>query len=87
VGAELDLRKLPLSAALQSNFDSEVQRRCALSGGDDYELCFTAAGESLPDPGDLRITPIGQVISGDSIICRDDSGIVEYEDSGYLHFK
>jgi thiamine-monophosphate kinase len=87
VGAEIDLRKLPLSAALQSNFDAESQRRFALSGGDDYELCFTAAGDSLPDAGDLRITPIGQVTSGDSLLCRDESGIVEYEDSGYLHFQ
>ena len=87
VGAEIDLRKLPLSEALQSNFDFEAQRRFALSGGDDYELCFTAAGESVPGPGDLRITPIGHVISGESIICRDDGGIVEYEDSGYLHFQ
>jgi thiamine-monophosphate kinase len=87
VGAEIDLRKLPLSAALQSNFDAEWQRRFALSGGDDYELCFTAAGDSLPDAGDLRITPIGQVTSGDSLVCRDESGIVEYEDSGYLHFQ
>jgi len=87
VGAEMDLRKLPLSEALQSNFDPEAQRRLALSGGDDYELCFTAAGDSLPDPGDLRITPIGRVNSGDSLICHDESGIVEYEDSGYLHFQ
>jgi len=87
VGAEIDLRELPLSAALQSNFDAESQRRFALSGGDDYELCFTAAGDSLPDAGDLRITPIGQVTSGDSLVCRDESGIVEYEDSGYLHFQ
>jgi len=50
-------------------------------------LCFTAAGDSLPDAGDLRITPIGHVISGDSIICRDDGEIVDYEDSGYLHFQ
>jgi thiamine-monophosphate kinase len=87
VGAEIDLRKLPLSEALQANFDPEAQRRLALSGGDDYELCFTAAGTSLPDPGDLRITPIGQVTSGDSLICRDGSGIVDYADSGYLHFQ
>ncbi len=87
VGADIDLRELPLSAALQSNFDAESQRRFALSGGDDYELCFTAAGNSLPDAGDLRITPIGRVTSGDSLVCRDESGIVEYEDSGYLHFQ
>ena len=85
-GAEIDLRELPLSAALQSNFDAESQRRFALSGGDDYELCFTAAGDSLPDAGDLRVTAIGQVTAGNSLVCRDENGIVEYEDSGYLHF-
>ncbi len=87
VGAEIDLRKLPSSAALQSNFDPESQRRLALSGGDDYELCFTAVGDSLPEAGDLRVTPIGHVTTGDSLICRDASGIVEYDDSGYLHFR
>jgi thiamine-monophosphate kinase len=87
VGAELDFRKLPLSEALQANFDAESQRRLALSGGDDYELCFTSASASLPDAGGLRITAIGKVTSGDSLVCRDESGIVEYEDSGYLHFQ
>jgi len=87
VGAELDLRKLPLSNELLANFDPETQRRFALSGGDDYELCFTSASASLPDAGDLRITAIGQVTSGDSLVCHDESGIVEYDDSGYLHFQ
>ena len=87
VGAELDLRKLPLSEALQANFDAESQRRLALSGGDDYELCFTTASASLPDAGDLRVTAIGQVTSSGSLVCRDESGIVEYDDSGYLHFQ
>jgi thiamine-monophosphate kinase len=87
VGAELDLRKLPLSEALQANFDPESQRRLALSGGDDYELCFTSASSSLPDAGGLCVTAIGHVTSGDSLICYDESGIVEYEDSGYLHFQ
>lgn len=87
VGAELDLRKLPLSDALQANFDAESQRRLALSGGDDYELCFTSASASLPDAEGLRVTAIGQVTSSGSLVCRDESGIVEYEDSGYLHFQ
>ena len=87
VGAEIDLCNLPLSDALQANFDPDSQRRLALSGGDDYELCFTAAGKSLPDAEDLLVTPLGRVTSGDSIVCRDERGIVEYDDSGYLHFR
>ena len=87
VGAELDLCKLPLSEALQANFDSESQRRLALSGGDDYELCFTSASASLPDAGGLLVTAIGQVTSAGALVCHDENGVVEYADSGYLHFQ
>jgi len=87
VGAELDLCKLPLSEALQANFDAESQRRLALSGGDDYELCFTSASASLPDAGGLRVTAIGQVTSAGALVCHDENGVVEYADSGYLHFQ
>ena len=87
VGAELDIGCLPLSDALQSKFDLESQRRFALSGGDDYELCFTAPKDVLFDANDLRITQIGLITEGDELVCRDASGIVEYEDSGYRHFQ
>jgi thiamine monophosphate kinase len=76
-----------LSEALQANFDSESQRRLALSGGDDYELCFTSASASLPDASGLRVTAIGQVTSAGALVCHDENGVVEYEDSGYLHFQ
>jgi len=75
VGAEINLDDLPISDALASSFDQDGQRRFALSGGDDYELCFTAADSELPDMSDLRI------------ICRDAGGIVKYDDSGYRHFQ
>lgn len=47
VGAELDAGALPLSVALRT-LRGEDAVRCALTGGDDYELCFTvkAADES-----------------------------------------
>lgn len=41
VGAIVEWNKLPRSAAL-SRLPLAVQRQCALSGGDDYELLFTA---------------------------------------------
>ena len=87
VGAELDLDSLPLSDALRSAFDGEAQRRFALCGGDDYELCFTAAGDVLPQTGDPRVTAIGRIVAGDSIVCRAGGEIVEYADSGYRHFQ
>jgi thiamine-monophosphate kinase len=86
VGAEIDLASLPVSAALGSAYASDAQRRFALSGGDDYELCFTAPSDAVFDSGNLRVTPIGKVVTGHEIVCRADGQIVEYADSGYRHF-
>lgn len=41
VGARLNLDALPLSAALRDHFEPELVLKWALSGGEDYELCFT----------------------------------------------
>lgn len=41
VGATVDVDAVPRSAALH-RLAPEIQRRCTLAGGDDYELCFTA---------------------------------------------
>ena len=40
-GARVNLDALPLSTVLRDHFDSEQALRWALSGGEDYELCFT----------------------------------------------
>jgi len=87
VGGEINLENLPISDALSSSFDKAAQCRFALSGGDDYELCFTAASDALPDLNNLRVTAIGTVTAGDKLVCRDAGNIVEYDDSGYRHFK
>ncbi len=41
VGADCQLERLPLSAALRGRVGDAEARALALSGGDDYELCFT----------------------------------------------
>ncbi len=87
VGGTLNLEALPLSAELCEAFDSETQRRFALSGGDDYELCFTLAPERALPASDLLVTCIGTVVAGDQLTCRLDGELVSYEDSGYLHFQ
>lgn len=87
VAAEIDVERLPLSAALSSSFDKDAQRRFALLGGDDYELCFTAGDDSLSDAHEVRITAIGSIVEGRHLICRDSSGVVEFDDSGYRHFQ
>ncbi|MDX1507190.1 MAG: thiamine-phosphate kinase [Woeseiaceae bacterium] len=86
VGAEIDLGKLPVSDALAEHFTAERQRSYALGGGDDYELCFTAASP-LPDPGVMRVTAIGTVTGNTDLVCRLDGEIVPFDDSGYRHFQ
>jgi len=87
VGADLHLDKIPISIALKSCFDKVQQRDFALSGGDDYELCFTSA-EDLPNELDgVRVTAIGTVKSEPGIVCYDDGEVVPYVDSGYRHFQ
>ena len=86
VGAELDLARLPMSAALTENFTDERRRSLVLAGGDDYELCFTAAGE-LPDPGVMPVTAIGTVTDSTNLVCTLDGEIVPFDDSGYRHFQ
>ena len=44
VGARIELQRLPLSPAYDAAFD-QVGWEAALSGGDDYELCFTIPAE------------------------------------------
>ncbi len=85
-GGEIDLGKLPLSNALREGFLPEQQRRFALTGGDDYELCFTTAMEP-PDPGFMQLTAIGRVTDADSLVCTLDGERVEFDDTGYLHFQ
>jgi len=86
-GGVIDLGRLPVSEALQSTFDKDMVRRYALAGGDDYELCFTANTETMPDLGEPGATAIGNVTTGDGLVCCDAGVVVIYDDRGYRHFK
>ncbi len=85
VGAELDLECVPMSDALRSCFAETERTRFALTGGDDYELCFTAARDAVANMAD--ITAIGTVTADERLVCRRHGDIVEYDDSGYRHFQ
>ena len=87
VGAAMDLDKLPISLALKSFCNEEQQMKYALSGGDDYELCFTSSQQLPAEIEGVPVTAIGTVVEGDQLVCRDAHGIVEYDDSGYRHFQ
>jgi len=83
VGGEIEVERLPLSAAMKTRFDEQERSGFAVTGGDDYELCFTArpaAVEAIDG-----ITEIGRVTDGAGLICRNRGDIVEYDGGGYRH--
>lgn len=84
VGGELDIERVPLSAAIQSRFDDARRTAFALTGGDDYELCFTARPEAVRDIPD--VTQIGRVTAAGDLVCRRDGDVVSVDASGYRHF-
>ena len=70
---------LPISPALSSRGCRETILRWALSGGDDYELCFCLAAGDAPPPG---CTQIGRVESGTGVDCGRE---IDFS-PGYQHF-
>jgi thiamine-monophosphate kinase len=89
VGAQLDAAALPLSDALRRVVADDDARQCVLRGGDDYELCFTAAPArrdalaALAVRLHLPLTRIGTIIAGQGVACAgDDPGA-----DGYQHFR
>jgi len=96
VGARIDVDALPLSAALRGQ-PRELALRCALAGGDDYELCFTAPVsaraqvEAAGQGAGVAVTRIGDMqASGDAppVSYMDGAGrALDLEFSGYDHFS
>ncbi len=90
VGAEIQLNKIPLSDAYRKNNGNDLE--LALSGGDDYELCFTLPPDKSSQLEKLimagyRISCIGEIVSGTGIKWLDKNGKeVTVPNQGYSHF-
>lgn len=70
---------LPLSEALLSHPSLDQARLWALTGGDDYELCFTLPAEMVAPDG---CTLVGRVCAGAGVDC----GVDIDTGTGYRHF-
>ncbi len=99
VGAEIELAALPLSPLLRSFLAGagggkrDLAVHCALAGGDDYELCFTAPAvrrdtiRQLGGKLGLPLARIGAVVAGSGCVARSDDGsMLKITESGYDHF-
>ena len=90
-GVELEAARLPLSAPLRA-LGTARARAFALTGGDDYELCFTVPVERLAQlqaelPSEhWGYTRIGTVCVETGAHVRDERGVKTVTAPGYDHF-
>ena len=90
-GAEIQFTAIP--AIETHGVDDALLRHCVLSGGDDYELCFTASAakrgeiEAIAAKLQLPLTRIGSISAGQGCTVRAaDGSVMKIKESGYDHF-
>jgi thiamine-monophosphate kinase len=93
VAAEIEAALLPRSSALLELYDDTTALHFALSGGDDYELCFTVPAARLAEvqAGLARLgcgaTKIGRIVEGEGVRVRAaDGSSLATDRPGWEHF-
>lgn len=91
-GAELDLHRLPCPPSMAS-IPERRRWPLQLSGGDDYELCFTLPRsgsdrlEDLASSTETELTVIGSITAGAGLTVREPGGAAyDPPQAGYEHF-
>ena len=88
-GARINIDAVPFDVRLDTECDSAQKWRCILSGGDDYELCFTvppAKVQELEHIG-LQLYAIGEITAEKGLRCvRNDGSEYIPDGAGYAHF-
>ena len=92
-GARINLDALPLSPVLVDNIEMQQALRWALTGGEDYELCFTvpeinrgALDMALGHLG-VPYTCIGQIApASEGITLMEQGKAVDFDLKGFDHF-
>lgn len=98
VGARVDFERIPCGSTLKiklapQHFESKLAVDCLLAGGDDYELCFTAAESShealvqLSQQSNIRLSCIGKIVAGEELTVSTAAGVrIHSEKKGHDHF-
>jgi len=102
VAAEIQFDALPVSNILRTLCGNDtlngggagLLQHCILSGGDDYELCFSASVDQrsalveLSAEIDLPLTRIGVIVAGSGcIVYAADGSKIYLKESAYDHFR
>ena len=93
LAAVINVDRLPLSVVIKQVVEKPQALAYALSGGDDYELCFTvpqaniAQVKKLSQQLSLPITEVGVIEAGSGVRCiNNDGSNVAISATGYQHF-
>ncbi|GMG88041.1 thiamine-phosphate kinase [Biformimicrobium ophioploci] len=92
VGAEVHAEKVPVAELAAQTLDHDAALAMAVSGGDDYQLCFTVPAQSrselerLVSAGVLEATEIGRVIEGNAVRMLKSGAEWQPPATGYTHF-
>jgi thiamine-monophosphate kinase len=87
VGALVKFDSIPRDPSLGNVGDEDLVRRCVLSGGDDYELLFTAPRQHRSAVEALRdVSRVGEIVSGKGLRILDAQGNEVVHQGGFDHF-
>lgn len=93
VAAVIEFTALPKSPVLQKYLKHDAAPQVLLSGGDDYELCFTAPKKNSMELAKLSrklklpLTRIGRIEKGQGLTLLDSAGKrMVWNATGYDHF-
>lgn len=92
VGAVIDLEQIPVSEALSKLASPEQVVKWSLSGGDDYQLCFTVSPaqalrvNELIKQNKLAARAVGEIVRGEGVTCMHKGKILAVNKTGYQHF-
>jgi len=94
VGAVIEYPRIPRNSFFKKIKNPDLERDCVLSGGDDYELLFTAAParradlEALSRELGLPLSRIGSIQTGEARLTVLDAGGKPMQfKSGFDHFR
>ena len=92
VGAKLSRESIPMSEQMQ-NVAAEKSLSWALSGGEDFELCFTVPKQKWPmlqqalQGHSVQVSQIGEVVAQAGIQMLQDDVWQQIEKAGFNHFQ
>lgn len=92
VGASIELAATPTLVAFNQRLDESKIQQAILTGGDDYELCFTAGQDksdtvlALSKTLNLPLTKIGQIDASDKLSVNFKNKPLNIVQLGYDHF-